>query len=158
MVIEPVTPKNIAYVVGLGRELQQMGSLNDVLFDWDYTLRSTARAAADPDYYIRVAMDEDATYCGFVGGHMTPFFFSPRMMGVEDAWFVRPLTKQRTKIAVTLMRGLVTWALDTKGGVMLQSGDIASIDTVAVDSIYRHIGFRRYGTIYKYERGLDHGR
>ena len=51
-----------------------------------------------------------------------------------------------------LMRSYVNWCIDEKGAVLVQTGDIAGIRTVGVDAIYRHMGFTRYGTLYKYER------
>jgi hypothetical protein len=106
----------------------------------------------NPDYYIRVGIDDGGEYCGFVGGHVTPFFFSPKLMGVEDGWYVRAGTPGRTKIAVRLMRGFVAWCLDERGALLVQTGDIAAINSLAVDAIYKHMGFTRFGTIYKYER------
>ena len=48
--------------------------------------------------------------------------------------------------------GLSVGALIPKGAVLVQSGDVAGIRTVAVDALYRHMGFTRFGTIYKYAR------
>jgi hypothetical protein len=73
-------------------------------------------------------------------------------MALEDAWYVREGTENRTKIAIVLMRGFVSWALDTMKAVLVQTGDIAAIDSLAVDNIYRHLGFKRFGTVYKYTR------
>ena len=87
-------------------------------------------------------------------GKVVTFYFSPQLMGVEDAWYVREGTPKRAAIGMALMRGFVSWCLDTKGAVLVQSGDVAGIRTVAVDALYRHMGFTRFGTIYKYARAV----
>ena len=147
-------PDEIAYLVQLGRELVAAGTFgtDGPAFDWNYTLMGTKRVLDLPDYYIRMAWDDDNMPCGFVAGHLTPFFFSPRLMAVEDGWFVRAGTKDRAKIAMRLMRGMMQWS-DDKGAVLLQTGDIASIDTVAVWALYNRLGFTRFGAVYKYARG-----
>ena len=121
-------------------------------FEWHHAMESTLMAMRNPDYYLRLGVDDHGTYVGFVGGHMDTFFFSPTRYGQEDAWYVRPGVVGRTKIAVALMRGFVSWVLEEKQGILVQSGDIAAIDTVAVDGLYKHLGFTRFGTIYKYAR------
>ena len=147
-------PDEIAYLVRLGQELVAAGTFgtDGPAFDWNYTLMNTKRMLDLPDYYIRMAWDDDNMPCGFVAGHLTPFFFSPRLMAVEDGWFVRAGTKDRAKIAMRLMRGMMQWS-DDKGAVLLQTGDIASIDTVAVWALYNRLGFTRFGAVYKYARG-----
>jgi ribosomal protein S18 acetylase RimI-like enzyme len=105
----------------------------------------------DVNYYFRMARD-DTGYVGAVCGSVAPFFFSPSLMGVEDAWYVREGTPNRAAIAMRLMRGFVDWCLDDKGAVLVQTGDIASIDTLAVDTLYRRMGFTRFGTVYKFVR------
>lgn len=154
MHIEPVDERNVAHCVQLGQELVKLGSFgqNGPRFDWDYALQSTLASLRSPDYYIRVGVDDRGDYCGFVGGHVTPFFFSPTLMGVEDGWYVRDGTPGRTKIAVALMRGFVAWCLDERRAILVQTGDVAAINSLAVDAIYKHMGFTRFGTIYKYER------
>lgn len=152
--IEPIIEDNIAYCVNLGKELVALGSFGQTgpEFEWEVALASTRASARDPDYYIRMAVDDNGEYCGFVGGHVTQFFFSSALMGVEDAWYVREGTPWRTKIAVSLMRGFVSWCLDVRGALLVQTGDIAAINSLAVDAIYKHMGFTRFGTIYKYAR------
>lgn len=154
MRIEPFTVENAAYIVQLFKEMHTLSSFSHdgPPFDWDFTMRSTLSIVSNPNHYLRVARDDNDTCVGFVAGHMDIFFFAPVPFGIEDGWFVRPDTEDRTKIGVTLMRGFMSWVLDTKHGKFVQSGDIASIDPLAVDSIYKHLGFRRYGSIYKYER------
>ena len=105
----------------------------------------------DPNYYFRLAR-EGSEFVGAVCGKVVTFYFSPQLMGVEDAWYVREGTPKRAAVGMALMRGFVSWCLDTKGAVIVQSGDVAGIRTVAVDALYRHMGFTRFGTIYKYAR------
>ena len=155
MRITEVKQDEVAYLVQLGRELVAAGTFGSdgPEFDWNYTLMNTKRTLDLPDYYIRMAWDDDNMPCGFVAGHLTPFFFSPRLMAVEDGWFVRAGTKDRAKIAMRLMKGMMAWAIDECKAVLLQTGDIASIDTVAVWALYNRLGFTRFGAVYKYARG-----
>ena len=155
MRIAEVRPDEIAYLVQLGKELVMAGTfgVDGPEFDWNYTLMNTKRTLDLPDYYIRMAWDDNEVPCGFVAGHLTPFFFSPKLMAVEDGWFVRAGTPSRAKIAMQLMRGMMHWAIEEKQAVLLQTGDIASIDTVAVWALYNKLGFTRFGAIYKYAKG-----
>jgi hypothetical protein len=156
MRIWPVGEHNIANFVQIAKELHGLGTFGHTgpEFDWDYMMRSTIAAVKSADFYLRIAMADDGEYCGAVCGHVTPFFFSPKLMGMEDGWYVREGTVGRTKIAVTLMRGFVSWCLDARGALLVQTGDIAAIDSLAVDSVYRHMGFKRFGTVYKYARNV----
>lgn len=154
MRIVPFDEGNIAYAVQLGKELVAAGTFgtNGPGFDWDHTLACTRRLMEMDTYYLRLAFSDDDVACGFVAGHVVPFYFSPKLGAYEDAWFVREGTPGRTRIGVMLMRGFVSWALDVQRALLVQTGDIASINTVAVDSIYKHMGFKRFGTVYKYAR------
>ena len=80
----------VAYLVQLGRELVAAGTFGSdgPEFDWNYTLMNTKRTLDLPDYYIRMAWDDDNMPCGFVAGHLTPFFFSPQADGCRG-WMVR---------------------------------------------------------------------
>lgn len=153
MELHPLSSDNLAYAVGLARELHGLGCFgrDGPAFEWDWcktTMQSTLR---DPNYYFMLARD-DSGYVGAVCGKVVTFYFSPRVMGLEDAWYVREGTAKRAAIGMRLMRGFVDWCIDTKGAVIVQSGDVAGIRTVAVDALYRHMGFTRFGTIYKYVR------
>jgi hypothetical protein len=151
MRIVQVDESNVGYAVGLGQELVSASVFGDTgpAFDWQHTLASTRHAASSPHYFIRLAQSDDGSYTGFVGGHLSPFFFSPRLMGIEDAWFVREGAPDRTKAAMMLMRAFVDWCID-RDAVLVQSGDIANINSVATDTLYKRLGFRRFGTAYKY--------
>lgn len=153
MRIVPLDLDNIGYAIGLARELHALGTFgrDGPEFDWEFCGNTMLRALDDKDYYFRMALD-DTGYVGAVCGKVVQFYFSPKLMGIEDAWFVREGTEKRASIAMALMRGFVSWCLDTKGAVLVQSGDVAGIRTVAVDALYRHMGFTRFGTIYKYVR------
>lgn len=156
MKITAFTEENVAHAVQLGRELVAAGTfgVTGPAFDWDFTLATTKHLMGLDSYYLRLAYDDANVPCGFVAGHVNSFYFSPKLLAAEDAWFVRPDTRGRTKIAVALMRGFVSWSLDVRGALLVQTGDIASIDTVAVDSLYKHMGFKRFGTVYKYSRDV----
>jgi hypothetical protein len=151
--IVPLSYDNLAYAVGLAKELHALGTYgrDGPEFDWVWCRNTMVSTLGDPNYYFRLARTE-AGYVGAVCGKVVAFYFSPKGMGVEDAWYVREGTPKRAAVGMRLMRGFVNWCLDTKGAVLVQSGDVAGIRTVAVDALYRHMGFTRFGTIYKYER------
>lgn len=153
MEYDHLSSDNLAYAVGLARELHGLGCFgrDGPEFNWDWCRATMQHVMHDPNYYFMLAHD-DSGYVGAVCGKVVTFYFSPRMMGLEDAWYVREGTPKRASIGIKLMRGFVNWCIDTKGAVLVQSGDVAGIRTVAVDALYRHMGFTRFGTIYKYAR------
>lgn len=153
MNIVPLTLDNIPYACALAKELHGLGTFgtDGPPFDWDFCTGSLIAAEKNPDYYFRLAI-VDGEYVGAVTGKVVTFYFSPQLMGIEDAWYVREGTPKRASVGIALMRGFVAWCLDTKGALLVQSGDIAGIRTVGVDALYRHMGFTRFGTIYKYAR------
>lgn len=151
MQVCPLDHDNLAYAVGLAKELHGLGTFgrDGPEFDWEFCKRTMQRVMQDPNYYFRLARDGTG-YVGAVCGRVTPFYFSPKLAGFEDAWYVREGTIKRASIGIALMRGFVDWCINTKGAVLVQSGDIAGIRTVGVDSLYRHMGFARFGQVYKY--------
>ena len=153
MEIVPLNHSNLAHAVGLARELHAQGTygVNGPMFNWDYCKAMMDFAMRQPDYYFTMAL-VDGTYVGAVCGKVVPFYFSPKLMGVEDAWYVRDGTPKRAAVGAKLMRGFVDWCLDEKHAVFVQCGDVAGINTVAVDALYRHLGFTRFGNVYKYAR------
>jgi hypothetical protein len=155
MNIVPLTLDNIPYACELARELHGIGTFgrDGPPFDWDFCIGSLIWAEKDPNTYFRMAV-VDGEYVGAVTGKVTQFYFSPRLLGIEDAWYVREGTPKRASVGIALMRGFVSWCLDTRGAVLVQSGDVAGIRTVGVDALYRHMGFTRFGTIYKYSRDV----
>src|SRR5262249_11521667 len=112
-----LTLENIPYAAQLGKELYSLGAFNVVgpEFDWDFTIGSLLQAGRDPNRYLRFAVDDSNMFVGGVFGHVVPFFCSPKLMGIEDGWYVREGTPYRARTAMTLMRGFVDWALDEKG-------------------------------------------
>lgn len=146
--------ENLSYAVGLAKELHGLGKFGEIgpAFDWEHTRRGFAGIAASTSGYFRLAVAEDGTYVGAVCGRVYPFIFSPRLFGLEDAWYVREGTPKRAAIAMNLMHGFVDWCLDEKGAVLVQTGDVAAINSHAVDTLYRHMGFKRFGTIYLFQR------
>lgn len=145
---------NIPYCVAVAKELHGLGTFgqNGPEFDWDFCTYQFIDVCKDSTFFHRFAIDSSGNYVGGLIGHVLPFMFSPRLMALEDAWYVRDGAEDRTKTAVTMMRQFINWAFDEKNAVLVQTGDIASIDSVAVDNIYRHLGFKRFGTVYKYVR------
>ena len=152
MEFEHLNALNLAYAVGLAKELHGLGTFgrDGPEFDWSYCRRTMLGVMNDPNCYFMLARDESG-YVGAVCGKVVTFYFSPKLMGIEDAWYVREDTPRRAAIGVRLMRGFVAWCFD-RGAVIVQSGDVAGIRTVGVDALYRHMGFTRFGTIYKHAR------
>lgn len=146
--------ENLPYAVGIAKELYGLGKFAEIgpSFDWDFALICFAGVCHDPNGYMCMAVDDDGVYVGAVCGRVYPFMFSPRLQGIEDGWYVRAGTPKRASIAMKLMRGFVSWCLDEKNAVLVQTGDVAAIDSHAVDVLYRHMGFKRFGTVYMFQR------
>lgn len=151
---EPLTLENIPYAVGLAKELMELGRFNEVgpPFDWDFTRLGLEFIRSNTNHYVRLAVDDDGVYVGGVRGYVTPFSFSPRLLGIEECWYVREGTPKRASVAMRLMYGFVNWCLDEKHAILVQTGDIAAIHSHAVDTLYRHMGFKRFGTVYMFQR------
>lgn len=151
MELLPLTLDNVAYAVGLAQEMHKLSTFNESgpEFDWEHCSNAMRYTLDNPNYFFMLAHDGD--YVGAVCGRVIPFYFSPKLLGVEEAWYVREGTKYRASIGMRLMESFVTWCYD-KGATMVQSGDVAGIRTVGVDALYRHMGFTRYGSVYKYVR------
>jgi hypothetical protein len=146
---------NLGYAVGLARELHGLGTFGTTgpEFDWEFC-RQTMQANMRSEHFYFMLARNSTGFVGAVVGHVETFFFSPRLLGVEQAWYVREGTPRRAAIGILLMRGFVSWCMDEKGACEVQSGDIAGIRTVGVDAIYRRLGFTRYGVIYRYARDV----
>lgn len=155
VVVERLNPENLAYAVGLARELHALGTFGSdgPSFDWEFCSKTAARIMNHPNYYFTLARAKD-DYVGAVVGHVEQHFFSPEIMGIEEAWFVREGTANRAAIGMGLMRGFVDWCMNEKYALSVQSGDIANIQSVGVDALYRRMGFARLGAIYKFARKL----
>jgi hypothetical protein len=153
MKILPLTHDNMAYAIGLAKELHQLGTFGDSgpEFNWGHCKATMLYGLQNPNQYFMLASVDDE-FVGAVCGYVTPFYFSPEMLGIEQAWYVREGTKYRASVGMRLMDGFVKWCIDEKNAVMVQSGDVAGIRTVAVDALYRHMGFTRYGAVYRYMR------
>ena len=150
--ITPVTLATIPYSVQLARELHRLGSFRDIEFEHEVTTQRFIGIMSSPNWFFQIARDDDDVYCGAMMGHVDTFIFSNQLLAIENALYVREGTKWRTKIAAQLVRSFVKWALDDKGATHVQTGDIASIDSLAVASFYKHMGFKQWGVIYKYSR------
>ena len=153
--IIPLDLSNLGYAVALAREMHTLSTfaVDGPEFDWDYTMFNMCGVIDRNDYYFMLAQD-DQGYCGAVCGHVIPYYFSPKLQGVEEAWYVREGTNDRAKIACALMTGFVDWCFDRHNVLMVQSGDIAAINSLGVDTLYKHLGFKRYGSAYRYARTL----
>lgn len=154
MQIVALNRSNLSYAVALAKEMHGLStfSVDGPSFDWDFTFNNMLHTIDQPDYYFTLAQDDEYRYCGAVCGRVIPYYFSPKLQGVEEAWYVREGTKDRAKIACALMMGFVDWCFDECDALMVQSGDIAAISSLAVDTLYKKLGFRRYGSAYRYAR------
>lgn len=152
MKYELLSRHNLPHATALAKELHNLGRYG-VLgppFDWDFVYAGLAYSLDDPNSYVRLAVDDDGIYVGGVRGHVSPFTFSPALLGIEDCWYVREGTPKRAAVAMNLMHEFMSWCMKEKGAVHVQTGDVAAIHSHAVDTLYRHMGFRRFGTIYVY--------
>lgn len=146
--------ENVAYAVALAKEMHGLSTFaaDGPEFDWDYTFNNMLSTVGRTDYYFMLAQDDAFSFCGAVCGRVIPYYFSRALQGIEEAWYVRDGTKDRAKIATALMQGFMGWCLDEMGARMVQSGDIADINSLGVDALYKRLGFERYGSAYKYTR------
>lgn len=153
----PLERSNVAYAVMLAKEMHGLSMFSETgpEFDWDYTFSNMSDTIGDQDYYFRLAHDDASGYCGAVCGRVISYYFSRKTFGVEEAWYVREGTRDRAKIASALMNGFVDWCLHERGALMVQSGDIAAINSLGVDTLYKHLGFKRNGSCYQYTRTLQ---
>jgi len=153
MKLSRVTEANLVHCVQLANELVDGSAFarNGIEFDWDFAMEQGYATLCDGDYYSCVAQQDDDSYVGFVLGSVQPFYFNRKLIGIEDAWYVRPGTRERTKIAMALMRSFMRWCMETKGAVHVQCADTASTLPLAVDRLYRHMGFKRYGAVYAFD-------
>jgi len=154
MQIVQLSRDNVAYATQIAKELHAIGVFGreGPEFDWAYSLGAFTDIIDDPRFYARYAVDDDGLYVGAVVGHVEPFWFAPKLMAIEDGWYVREGTPSRAKIAMKLMRGFIDWAYGHKDCWLVQTGDIAAANSYAVDTLYRHMGFTRFGTMYRYMR------
>jgi GNAT superfamily N-acetyltransferase len=150
--IELLTKDNIAHACELARELHSLGTFGreGPPFDWNYNFGALLRAMADPNRF-HVLLAHDDGYVGAVFGCVTAFLFNPSVYGVEEGWYVREGTPRRAAIASVLMREFMKWCYG-RGAVYVQCGDVAAINTIGVDALYRRLGFHRFGTLYRHKR------
>lgn len=151
MKYEVATRHSIPYVVALCKELHALGSYRHIPVDDAYLLQFVTNAAISDDYFVCTAQDDNGVYVGFVAGMIVPMVFTPRRIGVEHAWYVREGTPSRGKTACYLMKQFVDWCVMDKGAIHVQAGDVANINSTAVDGLYRLLKFKRAGTIYMYK-------
>ena len=144
---------NFAYAVGLARELHALSvfAQHGPEFDWSYYTAVLTHGMESPNYFILLAR-LDGAYVGAVWGKVENFYFSPKRLGLEEAWYVRENTPNRAAIGKQLMQAFVDWCINEQDAVMVQSGDIAGINPSRVDALYRHMGFTRFGVLFKYVR------
>lgn len=154
MRIERLSNDNIGHACGLARELHSLGTfgIEGPPFDWDYNFGALKLAMERPEKFCVLLANCDG-YVGAVFGAVTTFLFSPSLYGVEEGWYVREGTPRRAAIASALMRTFTDWCYEPeRNAVYVLAGDIAAINTVGVDALYRRLGFKRFGTHYRHKR------
>lgn len=154
--IEPIDEHNMAYVCGLAKELHGMSSLACYPFDESYNRAVTAHRMHDPTWWGRLARTVDDTeYCGLMVGNVQMTLFSQARIGVEHCLYVRAGVRFRGALAFKLVRSFMSWCYDVHDCIMVQSGDIASINGEASRAVYMRCGFKNYGALYSHERGMN---
>jgi ribosomal protein S18 acetylase RimI-like enzyme len=131
--MERLDRDNLPYAVGLAKELHGLGTFgtDGPPFEWDHCRSMMLQGLNNSDHYFMLARDSTG-YVGAVVGHVEQHFFNPAIMG--------------------LMCGFVDWCINQKHALSVQSGDIANINSIGVDALYRRMGFARLGVIYKFVR------
>lgn len=148
-VVVPFDLTNMGYVIALGKELHDLGSFREVEFDYQHTMLSVIDVMTSHNRFGVIAKDDDNEWRGIMVGYVETFIFSPRLVANEGLLYVRE-GKSRAKIAMMLVRAFMKWAIEERGVTHIQSGDVASINPTAVDALYRRLGFKRFGVIYKF--------
>jgi len=145
-----MVPGNVSYCVALAKELHTLGTFGrqGPEFDWDWCVKQCHRILSSRNYYGRFAVDDSGTYVGGLMGHLDSFMFSPKLMALEDAFYVRAGTPKRAQVGAMLMKGFCEWAFGN-GAVLVQTGDIAAIDSHAVYRFYMQMGFEKFGVVYQ---------
>jgi hypothetical protein len=148
-----MVPGNVPYCVALARELHSLGVFGrqGPEFDWDFCTQQFTRVANNKQCYARFAVSDNNEYVGGVMGHLDCFMFSPQLMGLEDALYVKQTTPNRAAVGAMLLRGFCDWCF-SNGAVLVQTGDIAAIDSHAVYRFYMHNGFEKFGVVYQKRR------
>jgi len=154
MRIVPFAEHNLDDVVTLGAELHDLTPFAKTgpAYDAAFARRMVIGVMDHDAYYCRLAYDDTDCACGFLGGHVVPFYFSAALGAYVDLWFVRPGTVGRGRIAKSLMQGFIDWAFIVHGAVMIQGGDEVQIDRLAIDYMLRQFRFVPSGTLYKRTR------
>jgi hypothetical protein len=152
MQIERLSNDNIAHACGLARELHGVAAfgVEGPPFDWDHNFGALRLALEQPEKFC-VLLAHGDEYVGALFGCVTSFLFSPRVYGVEEGWYVREGTPSRARVASSLMYNFVTWCYN-KDAVYILCGDIAANNPVGVDALYRRLGFKRFGMLYRHKR------
>lgn len=150
--IVPLSLELVPYAVQLAEELHRLGTFRDIAFEHDTTTKRMRDIISDPSWFFMLAKDDNDVVCGAMCGCVDSFFFSRQLLANEHALYVREGTPMRAKIASMLVRAFIKWAYDVHNVTHVQTGDVASINSVGVDILYRRLGFQRFGVIYKYSR------
>ena len=154
--IEPVDEHNMPWACGLFKELHGLSSLSCYPFDDHYNRALCAVRMRDPTWWVRLARNVNGDeYVGTMVGQVQMTLFSQRLIGIEHLLYVRSTTSFRGAIAMQLVRSFMRWCYDTYDCIMVQSGDIASINGEASRAIYIRCGFKNYGALYSHERGTN---
>jgi hypothetical protein len=145
--------RNMAYACAIFKELHGLGAMSCYPFDDAYNRALCAHRMHNPTWWVQLARSVDDTeYCGCMVGNVQMTLFSTARIGVEHALYVRRGTKFRGAIAFNLVRSFLSWCYDVHDCIMVQSGDIASVESEATRALYIRCGFKNYGALYSHER------
>lgn len=146
---EYLSDENKTEVFKLIKELVSLGSFNDLPFDEKHTMKTIEHSLRTPGYFTLLSKDTEYNeYTGIVAGHLSQMLFAPITIAIEMCWYVREGAYQRTLTGKRLMQTFEKWAFDN-GAKIIQTGEVAGINSVAIDRMYRLLGFSRAGTIYQ---------
>jgi len=155
--IEKIDEHNLPYACSMFKELHGLSDLRRFPFDESYNRALTAHRMHDPAWWGYLARDlDDTEYVGVMVGSVQTALFSLARIGFEHGMYVRAGTRFRLATALHLVNSFVAWCYYAHNCIMVQSGDIASINGQATHVLYRRAGFRPYGAIYSHERGAAH--
>lgn len=123
-------------------------------FDREFAMCVARGGMLNDNFFMRLAMLKDGTYCGFIGGSAQHQLFNPQMTVADETIYVREGTPFRASIAKQLLCALTTWAFEVKKAAYVRLGETSQINPSGVDAFFRSQGFRKSGTLYNKERTL----
>lgn len=152
MRLDRIGAHNLPDAITLFKELHELSDMRRFPFDESYTRAVTANLMHHPEWWGCLARSVDDTrYVGVLAGHICGLLFSQAKLGKQCAFYVRANVHFRGAIAMTLLRTFTQWCYTEHGCIMVESGDVASINGEAYHALHIRAGYRHYGTLYNHE-------